>query len=506
MTSSNLKPTTNGEELNDRLADIECGIEILKDGRADLQVKLEEVAESIHLNPTSTLEGINRLTDCIQEKYQRLEMLLHKILEAQIPGSNLTTPSHAETTTPSVHHQALPRTTHELVSKSRLTKVPTFNGMASRIILWLDEIALWPQKLGLDGLDDLLLEPGPLLANFLEGSALTWFRSRHTEKPFSSFMDFQKGLLEHTFGYDWTLDLEKSMEKQATLERYKVLIEYLERCDILANFLARGKMSIVNQMIIEINDDASGFSLSDVRIIEALVLAFNKNQHDRIISLFKSVEERHALEDEQRIQVGAIPEFELFMDKFIKRFVHEESSMPVKRFLTLRCEELKREFLRLFEVFCLSLAYFLRSRLDDPDIKKFLLDLIGQPSLLPTNSFVKAFLGYNNGGDIYRVNFIKYCWREAMAEGLKEVYPMGGGELWDVLLRMFPGQFPRQFPPSTETLTAVLMKFPTKQGLEEDWVKENAPKLLNRVEMFVPGLPTLPLKIVSKYSVTWLDT
>ena len=63
----------------------------------------------------------------------------------------------------------------------------------------------------------------------------------------------------------------------------------------------------------------------------------------------------------------------------------------------------------------------LRLQLDNLASQKLLIDLVGQPSLLTPVAFAKGFL-YVAADDTSRANFIKYGYKEAIEEGLKEEY------------------------------------------------------------------------------------
>ena len=70
----------------------------------------------------------------------------------------------------------------------------------------------------------------------------------------------------------------------------------------------------------------------------------------------------------------------------------------------------------------------------------------------------------------------------------------------------FPDQFSGEYPSTDEARAVALKDFkPTKQDLEEEWAKKNAPNLRMKLEMLVPDLlPTVLLGIVSEYAVTWI--
>ena len=79
---------------------------------------------------------------------------------------------------------------------------------------------------------------------------------------------------------------------------------------------------------------------------------------------------------------------------------------------------------------------------------------------------------------LHRANFIKYGYKEAIEEGLKEEYPDGGRKLWAVMVHDLPDQFSGEYPSTDEARAAALKNFkPTKQDREEEWAKENAPSL-----------------------------
>ena len=74
------------------------------------------------------------------------------------------------------------------------------------------------------------------------------------------------------------------------------------------------------------------------------------------------------------------------------------------------------------------------------------------------------------------------------------------------MVSTLPNQFSGEYPSTDEARTVALKDFkPTKQDLEEEWAKRNAPKLQMKLKMLVPNLlPTVLLGIVSEYAVTWI--
>ena len=91
-----------------------------------------------------------------------------------------------------------------------------------------------------------------------------------------------------------------------------------------------------------------------------------------------------------------------------------------------------KSILPLSRLFAKILVWRLRWQLDDPASQKLLIDLVGQPSLLTPVAFAGGFLYAANDTD--RANFIKYGYKEAIEEGLKEEYHGGGRNLWAVMV------------------------------------------------------------------------
>ena len=300
--------------------------------------------------------------------------------------------------------------------------------------------------------------------------------------------------------------LEDFCPLMTTFERRKKLFWFLIHYDIQARFLVRGEMTLIREAIAEAKKDSFESYIHWRHIICAIILALNEDQHDRVIDLLNAVQEVYSDEDEQLRQANRILEFERFIHDFIEMLVPEKNSMPLKRFLLLRGEDLKENYQTIFEIFCLSLMYYMRNELDDPCSKQLLVDLIGQHSLLTATIFADAFLDYDeNNNDTHLLNFVTYGWREAIAEGLKERYRIGGDVLWNHLMYTFPGEFPEVYPPPDEVLKDILACFVTKQQLEEAWAKNNAPKPLEQAEEPVTDIfPEFPSNIAPEYTITWI--
>ena len=212
----------------------------------------------------------------------------------------------------------------------------------------------------------------------------------------------------------------------------------------------------------------------------------------------------------QKERPGWKNKFDWFVDGFFGRYPPEKDSMPLKRFLTLHGEEFSKKHPAIFETICQILVWKLKWKLDNPASQKLLIDLVGQPSLLTPVAFAGGFLCF--AGDIDRTNFIKYGYKEAIEEGLKEKYYDGGKKLWAVMVSTFPNQFSGEYPGTDEARSIALKDFPTKQDREEAWTKENAhkfqTKVLARLNQYLVFIPSTLVTIIHGYTTipaTWLD-
>ena len=114
-------------------------------------------------------------------------------------------------------------------------------------------------------------------------------------------------------------------------------------------------------------------------------------------------------------------------------------------------------------------------QLDNPASQKLLIDLVGQPSLLTPVAFAKGFL--SSADDTDRANFIKYGYKEAIEEGLKEEYPYGGRKLWAVMVSKFPNQFSGEYPSTDEARSICSQGLNLPNRIE----KKHGPKRMHRV-------------------------
>ena len=187
--------------------------------------------------------------------------------------------------------------------------------------------------------------------------------------------------------------------------------------------------------------------------------------------------------------------------------------MPLKRFLTFHGGDFSKKHPDTFQIICQELTLNLKGRSDDSSVaQKLLADLVRQPSLLTPATFALVFLC--GADDTDRVNFVKHGYREAIQEGLKEIYDGGYEKLWDVLVGLDPSRFFGGYPSTDDELMAVLWNFKTKRDREEEWAGDNAPiflpKLVEKLQKsgILILLPSVLWNIILEYAATgatWVD-
>ena len=290
------------------------------------------------------------------------------------------------------------------------------------------------------------------------------------------------------------------------LDQFKGLYEYLKQRDMVPGFLAHGDMLLVRKVIVgadllETDDLGGRYSIYD-----AIALSLNEDCHERAAGLFEAARERPDWKNR----------FYSFVEGFFEGHPPEENSTPLKRFLALYGEEYGNKHPAIFETFCEELVGKLRLRFDNPASQKLLIDLVGQPSLLTPVAFAGGFL--YRASDASRTNFIKYAYKEAVEEGLKEKYPSGSRKLWAAMVSTLPDQFSGEYPNTDEARTTALKDFkPTKQDREEQWIAANASNPQTRlrakqlaafIDKFGFNFPTVLWVIVAEYATvpSLLDT
>ena len=209
------------------------------------------------------------------------------------------------------------------------------------------------------------------------------------------------------------------------LDHFKGLFGYLEQRNMVPDFLAQGETVLVRKVIVETDLlETDSFFGECNSIYDAIALSFKEDRHERVAGLFEAAGERPAWKNY----------FSLFVKGFFKRYPPQKISMPLKRFLSLYGEEFSKKHPDIFKTLYQELVWNLRDRLDNPASRKLLIDLVGQPSLLTPIAYAR---GLYRADDRDRVNFLKYGYKEATEEGLKEKFSRGGEYLWAVMVSSF---------------------------------------------------------------------
>jgi len=272
-----------------------------------------------------------------------------------------------------------------------------------------------------------------------------------------------------------------------TLEQYQGLVEYLKSRNMAPSFFVHGDIVVVRGIIAGIRDyDTRAFTYcGDLEV--AIPLAMKEDYYDRVMDLLVARQARTAENDKRE---GRTTSFEYFMYWFFRELTPEKDSKSLKQFLTLKGEELNSKHPIVYEIFCQGLVGRLRWRLDDPNGKKLMVDLVGQPDVLTRTAFVKGFL--DKAEDEDQFHLITYGWKEAVQEGLKEEYRYGGRDLWSVMTNKFSGQFSGPYPDTDELRAVACQHLKTKQQREEEWNRKNAEILFEKLKSLDIVLVILP--------------
>ncbi len=289
-----------------------------------------------------------------------------------------------------------------------------------------------------------------------------------------------------------------------TLDHFKGLYEYLEQRKMVPAFLAHGQMVLVRKVIVETDLlETKGFGGCN-SIYDAITLSLSEGRHDRVAGLFEAARRRPDWKNK----------FYLFVRGFFDRYLPEKDSMPLKRFLTLHGKEFGKKHSATFRTIRDELVGTLRYRLDNLVSQKLLIDLVGQPSLLTPVTFAGGFLDFAN--DTHLADFIKYGYREAIEEVLKENHISGSRKLWAMMVNKYPNQFSGEYPNTDKARTTALKDLPAKRDREEQWIVNNAqnPQTMLRLRQLAEYLNELGINIpivlwviVAEYATvpTWLD-
>lgn len=304
---------------------------------------------------------------------------------------------------------------------------------------------------------------------------------------------------------------EQAYQWVKTIEDYDERFQELKRSKSLPGFLVYGDSEVVRDAI----DGQGTYYVRDEWILQSLQLSLQADRHSRFVILLEAVKERCSEVDAQRKMERTSPASEEFIAEFLRRFILPKNSMLIKRFFTIYGQEFKQRSPESFEAICRHFVHAVINQIDgNPAIEKLLIDFVGQSSLLTETVYAGAYLdAYTIFYDSARQEFIKRGWREAIGEGLKVEYMSGGRKLWIVITKMFPGQFPKDYPPSDAVREAALANFPSKREVEERWVEVNVvpfqKALMKKLDEAVERtLPSVLTRIVFEYAntgCTWID-
>ena len=272
-----------------------------------------------------------------------------------------------------------------------------------------------------------------------------------------------------------------------SLAHFKGLYKYLRQRKMVPGFLAHGETVVVRKVIVKTDllEANALFGYCD-SISDAIALSLRENLHDRVVGLFEAAKKRPDWKNE----------FGGFVAGFFGRYPLEKDSMPLKRFLALHGEELSKKHPTISKTICEQLVWKLKCQPKNPASQKLLIGLVGQPFLLTPVAFSWGFL--HNATHTDQTNFIKYGYKEAIEEGLKERYLRGGRKLWAVMVNEYPSQFSGEYPTTDEARSVALKDFkPTKQDREEEWARKNAsnPQAMLRMKLLAEHLNELDVDV-----------
>ena len=196
-----------------------------------------------------------------------------------------------------------------------------------------------------------------------------------------------------------------------TLDQFKGLYGYLKQRNMVPGFLAHGDMVLVREVIVETGLlETEHFGECD-SIYDAIALSFKEDRHERVAGLFEAAQERPAWKDK----------FDWFVTGFFDKIPSREEQHATQAISYSSRRRVQQKASRHFRNYLRNLVWRLKWQLDNPASQKLLIDLVGQPSLLTPVAFARGFLYFADDTD--RANFIKYGYKEAIEEGLKEEYP-----------------------------------------------------------------------------------
>lgn len=298
--------------------------------------------------------------------------------------------------------------------------------------------------------------------------------------------------------------LEHYCPVATAFEHYETLKDHFEGRKMIPGFLVYGNMALVVKAIDNSHKRLRiGWRINGSHMHDAMLLAFKKDRHDRAFVFLNSLH-RNREEGNGELCNLEYPTrgLERFIGTFFEELAPEKDSKSIRRFLTFYGEECRVKIPKTFELFCTRLVFQLKDNVRKANSEKLLVDLAGQPSLLPPTALARGISILVGRIPLY--NITGFCWREAVEQGLEE--ESVGEELWKAIGLVFSNEFPKKYPPSDKTRDAVLEKFKYKSELEEIWAERNAPVLLKKLETLdTLNLSSKVLKVISEYAVSLID-
>ena len=269
-----------------------------------------------------------------------------------------------------------------------------------------------------------------------------------------------------------------------TVEHYNSLHEFMKDNKLIPSFLVNGNIELVRKVISKEGVQFGNFCF-DVNLSDALVSSFKQEDHGRFIGILTAGEHQH-------MKSGAQEKWK-FSNRFsISRFykaIEPKDNTKFKHFLVRHGEELNSEYPISYKFLCEQLVFHFYFEEQDSTLKDFL----GQPFPFPPEAIVDGFL-IGSPLDSRFQRFLNVAPREAIEQGVIGSDEYTGRRLWENIVERFPDTDPT-FPPSNETLKNVLANFPTKEGLEEAWSKENAHRFKGKVSKRSMEMRTLILPL-----------
>ena len=215
--------------------------------------------------------------------------------------------------------------------------------------------------------------------------------------------------------------LRQICERVKTFDDYDEEYDTLNRHNLFPEFLVYGNHEVILKEMPQISRFDACY-INDKDVLKALHVSLQNGQHVRFVSLLEVAEKRFAKQDVWSDMRVNSPITQEFMEELFEHSIFPNNGMLVKRLLTLHVQDFMASHPKLFEFLFKEFVcrLYLKAK-HDPKMKKMLIDLVGQPSLLTERIFAQIFLdSCIPFFDSIRRDFIAYGWKEAIEEGLKE--------------------------------------------------------------------------------------